>query len=232
MAPIRILITGGGRGIGRAIALRFAREGAAVAVAARTSDEIDAVVGEIESAGGTGIACQMNVRDHGSVEAAVYRAVDFFEEEMNILVNCAGVFDVTPIGETNLKLWDRLIEVNLSGPYYTTLESLAALKESSKAHIFNIASRAARQGYPGSSIYSATKAGLMGFSNGLREDLRESGVRVSTVYPNSTDTAIFDKVPGDWDRSTMNSPDDVAEVIWNAYQAEGEQADIDVPPKA
>ena len=69
MAPTRIFITGGGRGIGRAIALRFAREGAHVAVAARTSEELDAVVAEIEAAGGQGIACQMNLRDHGSIEA-------------------------------------------------------------------------------------------------------------------------------------------------------------------
>lgn len=232
MAPIRIMITGGGRGIGRAIALRFAREGAQVAIAARTSAELDNVVGEIEAAGGTGIACQMNVRDHGSIEAAVFRAVDFFDEEMDILVNNAGIFDVKPIDETDLTLWERFLEVNLTGPYIVTFESLAALKESPKGHVFNIASIAAKQGFVGSSIYSATKAGLMGFSNGLREDLREDGVRVSTVYPGATDTTIFNDVPGDWDRSSMNSPEDVAEAIWNAYAADGEQADIDIAPPA
>ena len=232
MAPIRILITGGGRGIGRAIALRFAREGAKVAIAARTSAELDDVVGEIEAAGGQGIACQMNVRDHGSIEAAVFRAVDFFDEEMDVLVNCAGIFDVQPFEETDLATWDRFVEVNLTGPFVVTLESVAALKESSKGHVFNIASIAAKQGFAGSSIYCATKAGLMGFSNGLREDLRDAGVRVSTVYPGATDTTIFDDVAGDWDRGAMNKPEDVAEVVWQAYHAEGEQADLDVPPPA
>lgn len=232
MAPIRIMITGGGRGIGRAIALRFAREGAKVAIAARTSAQLDEVIAEIEAAGGEGIACQMNVREHGSIEAAVFRAVDFFEEEMDLLVNNAGIFDVKAIEETDSTLWERFIEVNLTGPYLVTLESLAALKESPRGHIFNIASTAAKQGYPGGSVYGATKAGLVGFSNGLREDLREAGVRVSTVYPGATDTSIFDEVPGDWDRSTMNRPEDVAEVIWKAYQEEGEQADLDVPPPA
>lgn len=232
MASPRILITGGGRGIGRAIALRFAREGAKVAVAARTSAELDSVVGEIEAAGGQGIACQMNVRDHGSIEAAVFRAVDFFDEEMDVLVNCAGIFDIQPFEETDLATWDRFVEVNLTGPYVVTLESIAALKESPRGHVFNIASVAAKQGYAGSSIYCATKAGLMGLSNGLREDLRDSGVRVSTVYPGATDTTIFDDVAGDWDRSSMNKPEDVAEVIWQAYHAEGDQADLDIPPPA
>lgn len=232
MAPIRIMITGGGRGIGRAIALRFAREGAKVAIAARTSAQLDDVVGELEAAGGEGIACQMNLRDHGSIEAAVYRAVDFFGEEMDVLVNNAGIFDIKPIEETDTAFWERFLEVNLTGPYLVTLESLAALKESPRGHVFNVASKAARQGYAGSSVYGATKAGLMGFSNSLREDLRASSVRVSTVYPGATDTTIFDEVPGEWDRAGMNRPEDVAEVIWKAYHADGDQADLDVAPPA
>lgn len=232
MAPIRIMVTGGGRGIGRAIALRFAREGAKVAIAARSSDELDKVSAEIEAAGGEAIACVMNIRDHGSVEAAVYQAVDFFGEEMDILVNNAGIFDVMPIEETDKTIWERFIEVNLTGPFLMTLESLTALREAPKGHIFNIASSAAKQGYAGSSIYCATKAGLMGFSNGLREDLRGSSVRVTTVYPGPTNTSIFDDVPGDWDRSAMNQPEDVAEAIWNAYHADGDQADVDIAPPA
>lgn len=230
MAPIRILVTGGGRGIGRAIALRFAREGAKVAVAARTSAQLDEVVGEIEAAGGQGIACQMNLRDPGSIEAAVFRAVDFFDEEMDVLVNNAGIFDVRPIDETDPTFWERFLEVNLTGPYLVTLESLAALRESPRGHVFNVASKAAREGYPGNTAYCASKAGLMGFSNALREDLRGSGVRVSTVHPGATDTSIFDEVPGEWDRASMNRPEDVAEVIWNAYRAEGDQADLEIPP--
>jgi NAD(P)-dependent dehydrogenase (short-subunit alcohol dehydrogenase family) len=229
---IRVLVTGGGRGIGRAIALRFAREGARVAVAARHSDQLDAVVAEIERAGGKGLAAQMNILEHGGVEAAVWRALQFTGGVLDVLVNNAGVFQPLPFARLERDNWEHHIGVNLTGAYFVTNECLDALLESERAHVFNVASLAAKQGFPGGAAYCASKFGLRGFSEGLREDLREHGVRVSTVYPGATDTTIFDGLPGDWDRSTMNKPEDVAEVIWRAYHAAGDADvnDLDVPP--
>jgi NAD(P)-dependent dehydrogenase (short-subunit alcohol dehydrogenase family) len=229
-----VLVTGGGRGIGRAIALRFAREGAHVAVASRSSGELDRVVREIEAAGGKGRAQQMNVADHGSVEAAVWRAVEFTGGALDVLVNNAGVFDLKPFAEMDLATWRRHIEVNLNGPFFVTLEALAPLLAGTRPHLFNIASLAARQGFPGNTAYCASKYGLRGFGDALRLDLAPKGVRVSTVYPGSTDTSIFDKVPGQWDRARMNRPEDVAEVVWKAYNAPAGTPidDLDVPPRA
>lgn len=232
MTQLRVLITGGGRGIGRAIALRFAREGARVSVAARTSAEIDAVVREIDKAGGQGSAQQMDVTEHGSVEAAVYRAIEFSGGALDVVVNNAGVFEVRPFDKMDVALWLRHVHANLDGPFFVTLEALDALYESQKAHIFNIASVAARQPFPGNTAYCATKYGLRGFSDALRVDLAAKKVRVSTVYPGATDTKIFDNVPGNWDRSKMNKPEDVAEVVWKAYHAPAgtNVDDLDVPP--
>jgi NAD(P)-dependent dehydrogenase (short-subunit alcohol dehydrogenase family) len=231
--PLRVLITGGGRGIGRAIALRFAREGAHIAIGSRSSDELDAVVKEIDAAGGKGRAQQMNVADHGSVEAGVFRAVEFTGGALDVLVNCAGVFDVKSFASMDVATWKRNIEVNLNGPFYVTLEALDALLEGERPHVINIASIAARTAFPGNSAYCASKYGLRGFSDAIRLDLKDKGVRVSTIYPGTTDTSIFDRVPGNWDRTKMNSAEDVAEVVWRTNQAPAGAAidDVDVPPR-
>jgi NAD(P)-dependent dehydrogenase (short-subunit alcohol dehydrogenase family) len=230
----KVLVTGGGRGIGRAIALRFAREGAWVAVAARTSPEIDAVAAEVDTAGGKGLAAQMNVRDFGSVEAAVYRAIEWAGGTLDVLVNNAGIFDVTPFDKLKLDDFHRMIEVNLAGPVLVTSEALEGLEESERGHVFNIASVAAQRGFEGSVAYCASKYGLRGFSDALREDLRPKNIRVTTVYPGATDTTIFEGVAGDWDRATMNRPEDVAEVVWKAWSAGPDESvdDVDVPPPA
>ena len=234
MAELCVFVTGGGRGIGRAIALRFARERARVVVAARSSDELDRVAAEIQAAGGTGLAVCMNVADYGSVEAGMYRAGEFGNGAIDVLVNNAGIFQVKPIAQMDVATWTRTIEVNLSAPFYVLREALPYLLESRRAHVFNVASQAGKQGFAGSTAYCASKYGLRGLGDALREDLREKGVRVSTVYPGATDTAIFDGVPGQWDRSKMNRPEDVAEVVWRAFSSPPAEdvADLDVPPRA
>ena len=233
MTQLRVLVTGGGRGIGRAIALRFAREHAAVVVAARSSHELDAVVDEIAKAGGRGNAAQLDVRDYGSVEAAAWRASEFLGGAIDVLVNNAGVLDIHAIDKLDVQTWQRTIDVNLSGPFFVVKETLDALRKSGHAHVFNVASVAAKRAFPGNTAYCASKYGLRGFSDALREDLRADGIRVSTVYPGATDTAMFDKVPGARDRATINKPEDVAEVVWRAYNAPVTESvdDIDVPPR-
>ena len=201
-------------------------------VAARTSGELDAVVAEIESLGGKGLAAQMNVTDLGSVEAAVWRATEFTGGPIDVLVNNAGVFDVIPFDKMGHKAWSRVIDVNLTGAYYVTQESLGALEEGERPVIINVASGAAKRGFPGNTAYCASKYGLKGFGDALRLDLAEKGIRVVTVYPGATDTTIFDGVEGDWDRSKMNTVDEVAEVIHGVIGAGDEVTDLDVAPPA
>ena len=234
MSAPRVLVTGGSRGIGRAIALRFAREGAKIVIASRTSSELDAVVQEIAKAGGQGLAAQLNVAEEESVSAAMWRAFEFLGEGLDVLVNNAGGFYVAPLAETDADHWRWMHGVNVDGPFYVTKECLDALRSSEHAHVFNISSVAGKRGFANNVAYCASKYALRGFSDALREELRPTGVRVSTVYPGQTDTSIFDKVPGNWERSKMNKPEDVAEVVWKANRAPTGTPidDLDVPPRA
>ena len=220
--PLRVFITGGTKGIGRAIALRFAREGAMVAIAARTSPDLDAVVAEIETAGGKGEACQANLRDHGSLEAAVFRAVDFFGGEMDILVNCAGLVEFASFDEVDMATWERFLAVNLTGPYHVLAEALPALRESSRAHVFNIGARLAESPGKGSALLATTKAGLAGLGRALREDLREDSIRVTTVEPGLTNTPGLAPWRERFEGQTLLEPDAIADAIWDAFHSDGE----------
>jgi NAD(P)-dependent dehydrogenase (short-subunit alcohol dehydrogenase family) len=228
-----VLVTGGSRGIGRAIALRFARAGARICIAARRSAELDKVAAEIEQLGGKGLPASTDVTDHGSVEACVYRAVEFLGDAIDVLVNNAGGFDVKPLEKMDVGTWQRLVDVNLNGPFYVALEAREALLAGNRPHLFNVASISAKSAFAGQVAYTSSKWGLRGLSEALRAELGPKGVRVSTVYPGATDTSIFDGVPGNWDRSRMNKPEDVAEVVWSAYHAaDGAPIDdLDVPPR-
>jgi NAD(P)-dependent dehydrogenase (short-subunit alcohol dehydrogenase family) len=230
---LSVLVTGGGRGIGRAIALRFAREGARVAVAARTRAEIDEVARECERAGGRGLALEMDVTDLDSVERGVERALATTDGILDVLVNNAGVFAIHPFPELSPATWYRMISTNLTGPFHVTLLALRGLERSSRAHVFNVSSIAGKQAFPGNAAYCASKYGLRGFSDALRLDLAGRGIRVSTVLPSATDTSIFEGVPGEWDRASMHRPEDVAELVWRAYTAPRDRdvAELELPPR-
>ena len=231
MAEPAVLVTGGGRGIGRAIALRFAREGAIVVPAARTRSQVEAVAREVEAAGGRSLPVEMDVADLASVERGLAAALELTGGRLDVLVNNAGVFGIVPFAQMSPATWYRHVAVNLHGPFHVTLLALGALGRGERPHVFHVASQAARRAFPGNTAYCASKYGLRGFADALRLDLAPSGIRVSTVYPGATDTAIWDDVPGEWDRASMARPEDVAEVVVRAWRAppEADVADLDVP---
>jgi len=218
--PLRVFITGGTRGIGKAVALRFAREGAQVAIAARTSAELDAVVGEIEAAGGQGEACQANLRDHGSLESAVFRAVDFFGGSTDLVVNCAGLVEFSPFDEIDMDTWERFLAVHLTGPYLVLAEALPSLRESDRPHVFNIGAQLASDPGPASALLATTKAGVAGLGRALRSDLAAEGIRVTTVLPGLVDTPGLAPWKDRFAGQTVSSADAVADAIWDAYHAD------------
>jgi NAD(P)-dependent dehydrogenase (short-subunit alcohol dehydrogenase family) len=181
--PDRVaLITGGGRGIGRAIALAFAREGAHVAVTARTTAELDAVAAEARALGRKAVAIPCDVTDRAQVEAAVRTATETLGP-IQVLVNNAGVAVSAKLADTDDALWARHLAVNLTGAFYASRAVLPGMLAARFGRIVNIASTAARQGFPYVAAYVASKHGLLGLTRALAAEVVASGITVNAICP-------------------------------------------------
>jgi 3-oxoacyl-[acyl-carrier protein] reductase len=210
----RALVTGASRGIGRAIALRFARAGADVLIAARSRDELQELAGEISAMGQRCLVVPTDLRDPASIMALVGEAHNQFEG-IDILVNNAGVGAWAPIGELTLAQYDEIFDVNMRAVFLLTQALLPAMIERGSGHIVNIASTSSRWAYPEGTIYCASKFALLGFNEALAKELRTTGVRVTAVCPGQVNTYLGGGGPAEWDEEMLNG-EDVAELALHA----------------
>jgi NADP-dependent 3-hydroxy acid dehydrogenase YdfG len=189
------LVTGASSGIGEATARRLAADGAAVALAARRVDRLDALAREIEDAGGRALAIESDVTDRAQAEALVERAVAELGR-LDTVVNNAGVMLLGPAIDADVVEWERMVDLNVKGLLYVAKAALphllAAAEEEPRrvADMINISSVAGRRARSDSAVYNLTKHGVGAFSEALRQEVTQRHVRVSLVEPGAVSTEL------------------------------------------
>jgi NAD(P)-dependent dehydrogenase (short-subunit alcohol dehydrogenase family) len=207
------IITGAGRGVGRATALRFAREGARVVLFSRTPAPLDDVAAEIARQGYHCLAVVGDVSREEDVHALFQQAMQTFKR-VDILVNCAGVVAVRPFAEMDTSTWDHVLGVNLRGTFLCCHEAFRIMAAQRSGVIVNLSSLSGVKGvekFPGLSAYNVSKAGVASLTEILAVEGKPYNIRVCTVSPGAVDTEML-KQAAPHLRASM-TPDDLAEIL-------------------
>ena len=204
------LVTGASSGIGAASASALAARGARVALAARRKDVLDELAERIESGGGEALAVPTDITDAEQVEAMVETTRNAFDQ-IDLLVNSAGVLYTDPVAEADLEEWRQMIEVNLLGAMNATRRVLPNMQARERGHVVFVSSMNARKASPGGSGYCASKFGVNGFAESLRQEVAAEGIRVTVVEPGMAATEMQDEETRA--ELPMLEPGDLAEAV-------------------
>ena len=209
-------VTGAGSGLGEATAHRLARAGACVACVDLDEDRAGRTAMAIDASGSSALGIGCDVSDERAVESAIDRTLQTWDR-IDIAVNCAGADFVLGVTEMTVAQWDRVIGVNLRGPFLVARAVLPVMKRVGGGDIVNVASTAALRAWGNASAYHASKWGLLGFSRGLGVEGRADGIRVTTIIPGGMNTHWFDRFPEQGiplpDQSNLQDPANVADAI-------------------
>ncbi len=207
------LITGGGTGIGRGVALMLAGEGCNVAVCGRRQTPLDKVLETIHNQGGQALAVVGDVSEVDDVDRIIKTARDKFGQ-IDILVNNAGIDGGSHIHNHDLQDWDRVMAINLRGPFLTSRAVLPMMRKQKSGHIINISSESGLEYYQGDGAYGVSKHALNALGEFIQRENQDYGIRVDTICPGMVITEMTEDSQ-DLDHSKCLYPEDIAElVLW------------------
>lgn len=209
-------ITGASRGIGHAIALAFAREGAELALGARSMDSLALVASEIEAGGGSAVPIRIDVGDGDSVDAA-RAAVHEKLGNVHIVVNNAGIAESVKVLDMDEAHWQSHLDVNLTGTFRVTRAFLAGLVAEGWGRVINIASTAGKVGYRYTAAYCASKHGVIGFTRALALEMASKNVTVNAICPGYVNTDMASKASKNIAKKTGGTESDA--MAWLAQQS-------------
>jgi 2-hydroxycyclohexanecarboxyl-CoA dehydrogenase len=220
------IVTGAGRGIGRAIALTLARQGHRVAVLDILAENAESVKKEIEGFGGEGLALKVDLTNCREVQEAVGEVLAKFGQ-VDVLVNNAGWDKLEPFLESEPTTWEKIIAINYKAVLYTCKFVLPHMVARGSGKIVNIASDAGRVGSSGESVYSGTKGAVIAFSKTLAREMARNHINVNVVCPGLTDTPLLEEIRGSSEKAgkvvdavtraiplgRLGTPDDIASAV-------------------
>ncbi len=208
------IVTGASDGLGKQIALKLAKEGVSLALVARNEEKLKEVQSETEKLGSPKVNIySCDISDSKQVENAV-RQIEVDFNEIQILLNIAGVWQKLGLLEDiSIEEIDKVIDIDLKGMIYMTQRVLPILKRQKEAIIINDSSNSGVTAQPGQSVYSAAKWGVRGFTDVLKEDLKDTSVRVAAFYQGGTNTGLFNKSGEHLDQDKFIDPESLADVV-------------------
>jgi len=206
------VVTGAGRGIGRAVALALGAAGAHVAAAARTVKEIEAAAEAIRAAGGEATAIRVDLADEASVTALFAQVRKRFKR-LDVLVNNAGIGLYGPVAEFSPADFDRVLAVNLRGTFLCCRGAMKLMIPRGRGYILNISSVVGFKGYANQAAYTASKHGIMGLTKVLAVEAQAHGIRASAILPGGVDTDLVRDARPDLDPKVLLRPEDIAQAV-------------------
>jgi len=209
----KAIITGAGKGIGKALAIAFAKEGISVALLSRTTSDLEKVAEEIRAFGVEALVVEADVSNLNAVNNAANKVLQSFGT-IDILINNAGIGKFGNFMDLEPSAWEQVININLMGTYYVTRAFLPQMIERKIGDIINISSTAGLNGNAMTSAYSASKFGLIGMTDSLMKEVRKHNIRVNCLIPSTvaTDMALDLKLT-DGNPEKVMQPEDIAELL-------------------
>ena len=221
------IVTGASRGIGKTIAVALGKEKMRLALLARSTDQLQEVVGHIRAAGGEAIAVPCDLMNSDAVEASLNKVYQQFDS-LDVLINNAGIFLEKPIDEIKLEEWDRVLRINLTASFLICQSAFLKMKDRKSGRIIAIASSASTQGFIHQAAYCASKHGLLGFTRCLSIEAKPHNVHVHTICPGGVRT---DLLKGTYmgqrvSQSAIIEPENIADLVLFLVRQPG---NIDIP---